>query len=75
MRNIALVLGAIALYLLLLIEWHLRSLARRIDQAQRYLEQIVDLMRLRRFQGQGDDGPEGGRSKNAPAATPSPDEV
>ena len=53
MRTIAMVLGAIALYLLLLIEWHLRSLGKRIDQAQRYLEQIVDLMRLQRFQGAG----------------------
>lgn len=75
MRTIAMVLGAIALYLLLLIEWHLRSLGKRIDQAQRYLEQIVDLMRLRRFQGEGDDGPESGQPTNAPVATPSPDEV
>ena len=56
MRNIALVLGLIALYLLLLIEWHLRSLAKRIDHAQRYLEQIVDLMRLRRFQEDRSEG-------------------
>ena len=75
MRNIAMVFGAIALYLLLLIEWHLRSLAKRIDQAQRYLEQIVDLMRLRRFQGEVGDGPESDQPKNAPLATPSPDEV
>jgi hypothetical protein len=73
MRTIAMVLGAIALYLLLLIEWHLRALGKRIDQAQRYLEQIVDLMRLRRFPGLG--GPEGGPPKNAPVAAPSPDEV
>lgn len=75
MRTIAMVLGAIALYLLLLIEWHLRSLGKRIDQAQRYLEQIVDLMRLRRFQGEGDDGPGSGQPTNAPVATPSPDEA
>jgi hypothetical protein len=49
MRNIVLIFGTIALYLLLLIEWHLRSLSKRIDQAQRYLEQIIDLMRLRRL--------------------------
>ena len=49
MRNIVLVLGTIAVYLLLLIEWHLRSLSKRIDQAHRYLEQIIDLMRLRRL--------------------------
>ena len=72
MRTIAMVLGAIALYLLLLIEWHLRALGKRIDQAQRYLEQIVDLMRLRRFPGLG--GP-GVPPKNAPVAAPSPDEV
>jgi hypothetical protein len=56
MRNIVLVLGTIALYLLLLIEWHLRSLSKHIDQAQRYLEQIIDLMRLRRLPlPRGDD--------------------
>ena len=56
MRNIVLILGTIALYLLLLIEWHLRSLSKRIDQAQRYLEQIIDLMRLRRLSlPRGDD--------------------
>jgi hypothetical protein len=49
MRNIVLIFGTIALYLLLLIEWHLRMLSKRIDQAQRYLEQIIDLMRLRRL--------------------------
>ena len=75
MRTTAMVLGAIALYLLLLIEWHLRSLGKRIHQAQRYLEQIIDLMRLQRFPSLGGDGPEGGPPKNAPVATPSPDEA
>lgn len=56
MRNIVLIFGTIGLYLLLLIEWHLRSLSKRIDQAQRYLEQIIDLMRLRRLPlPRGDD--------------------
>ena len=56
MRNIVLIFGTIALYLLLLIEGHLRSLSKRIDQAQRYLEQIIDLMRLRRLSlPRGDD--------------------
>jgi hypothetical protein len=55
MRSTVLVLGTIALYLLLLIEWHLRTLSKRIDQAQRYLEQIIDLMRLRRLPLHRDD--------------------